>query len=467
MVLRPDGSKEYLPATRYDFALYSKASSLLSKRENAYPVARIQPGYNTDQVLNYSYKYWHEMFNDRQLLCLSFLADRIRAIPQEELRELFTCLFSGILEFNNMFASFKGEGTGAVRHMFSHHILKPERVPLEANPWGTPKSSGSFSTLFETRIVRALDYCENPFEISVTAGNGRLSSEKIYGLSCPLGRPVAGSLAEFQEGNSVYLSCGDSAGTDLPNESVDAVVTDPPFFDNVHYSELADFFYVWQRHILGPKGNHTNGSTRSPSEVQQSDPHIFTERLRSVWTECNRVLRPGGLMVFTYHHSRAEGWLCILEAIGKAGFVIAAAHPIKSEMSVAQPKHQAKEPIDLDVILVCRKRRPATELSMPLASALPDATQEAREQVERFNRTSRLLSLNDVRVVLMAQVLKRLSSHGSLTESIQFLKSQEATIQAEIEHLYQRQQRSQTSAPGSCAQLSLWRAPSSSFRVGT
>jgi adenine-specific DNA methylase len=37
-------------------------------------------------------------------------------------------------------------------------------------------------------------------------------------------------------------------------ESVDAVVTDPPFFDNVHYSRLADFFYVWQRHILGPDG---------------------------------------------------------------------------------------------------------------------------------------------------------------------------------------------------------------------
>ena len=48
-----------------------------------------------------------------------------------------------------MFASYKGEGTGAVRHMFAHHILKPERVPLEANLWGTPKSSGSFSTMFE------------------------------------------------------------------------------------------------------------------------------------------------------------------------------------------------------------------------------------------------------------------------------------------------------------------------------
>ena len=88
--------------------------------------------------------------------------------PDSVLRELFTCLFSGALEFNNMFASYKGEGTGAVRHMFAHHILKPERVPLEANLWGTEKSSGSFSTMFEGRIRRALDYADDPFEFRVT-----------------------------------------------------------------------------------------------------------------------------------------------------------------------------------------------------------------------------------------------------------------------------------------------------------
>jgi adenine-specific DNA methylase len=61
-------------------------------------------------------------------------------------------------------------------------------------------------------------------------------------------------------------------------------------------------------------------------------------------------------LAFTYHHSRSEGWKSVAEAIMVAGFVITAAHPIKAEMSVAMPKRQAKEPIDLDVILVCRKR---------------------------------------------------------------------------------------------------------------
>jgi hypothetical protein len=155
-------------ATDDDHALYALAERELAARNDAYPVVPIAPGYNTNQVLGYNYRYWHQMFNARQLLCLSILAERVRAVPDPVLRDLFACLFSGTLEFNNMFASYKGEGTGAVRHMFAHHILKPERVPLEANLWGTPKSSGSFSTMFEGRIRRALDYADDPFELRAT-----------------------------------------------------------------------------------------------------------------------------------------------------------------------------------------------------------------------------------------------------------------------------------------------------------
>src|SRR5690606_15874045 len=181
----------------------------------------MEPSDNTDQVLGYNYRNWHDMFNARQLLCLSILAERIRQIEDDAVRELFTCLFSGALEFNNMFASYKGEGTGAVRHMFAHHILKPERVPLEANVWGTPKSSGSFSTMFEGRIRRALDYADEPFELRLTLRGGRKTAEKVYGLSEKIGTSVADSYVSFARGHRVYLSCGDSSTTDLPDSSVD------------------------------------------------------------------------------------------------------------------------------------------------------------------------------------------------------------------------------------------------------
>lgn len=432
LVLLPDGSKAYHPITDEDQKLYVKAEHALAKHKNAYPVVAIEPGYNTNQALGYNYRYWHEMFNARQLLCLAILADRIRIIPDPLLRDLFTCLFSGALEFNNMFASYKGEGTGAVRHMFAHHILKPERVPIEANLWGTPKSSGSFSTLFEGRIRRALDYADNPFELRLNQGG---KTEKVYGLSEKIGAPVADTYSAFAKGARVYLSCGDSGSTDLPDQSVDAVLTDPPFFDNVHYSQLADFFHVWQRHILGADGYREPDTTRSDREVQNSDEDGFTDRLAAVWREAHRVLKDDGLLVFTYHHSRPEGWRCVLKALMEAGFGISAVHPIKAEMSVAMPKLQAKEPIDLDIILVCRKRSRMKTYRWN-GDLWGTVAPPARAQAERLRASGRRLSRNDVRIIVMAQLLRQISRSPTLESALRLLDAANSETETLIDHIH-------------------------------
>jgi putative DNA methylase len=433
LVLLPDGSKHYLRATDDDRALYEAADHALKAKDNPYPIVAIAPGYNTNQALGYNYRYWHEMFNARQLLCLSILADRIRTISDPAIRDLFVCLLSGTLEFNNMFASYKGEGTGAVRHMFAHHILKPERVPLEANLWGTPKSSGSFSTIFEGRIRRALDYAENPFEIRVSSKNGKRAGDKVFDLSERLGFEIAATYDEFAAGKKVYLSRGDSSTTDIPDASVDAVITDPPFFDNVHYSQLADFFHVWQRHVLNCDDCLQGESTRSQGEVQNEDVELFTRRLTGVWMESCRVLKDDGLLVFTYHHSRPEGWRSVLEALMRVGFTITATHPIKAEMSVAMPKHQAKEPIDLDVVVVCRK----TVLASAGAAkhSWSAAGQTAKSQVQRLRRAGRELSRNDIRVVVTAQVLRCLSSLGDTNIALATLDERVNEIETLIEQL--------------------------------
>ena len=436
LVLLSDGSKVYAPATDEDQTLYQTASEKLAVRSNPYPVVAIAPGYNTNQALGYNYRYWHQMFNDRQLLCLSILADRIRSIPDPGVRDLFTCLFSGTLEFNNMFASYKGEGTGAVRHMFAHHILKPERLPLEANVWGTPKSSGSFTTMFEGRILRALDYAEAPFELRPKTRAGKREGEKVYDLSQQLGFDLACDYRDFSKGKRVYLSCGDSSRTDLDDKSVDAIVTDPPFFDNVHYSQLADFFHVWQRHILGDAGRQGNGcTTRSDFEVQSADASRFTERLGAVWSEAHRVLKDSGVLAFTYHHSRPEGWRSVLVALMQAGFGVTAAHPVKAEMSVAMPKHQAKEPIDLDVILICRKQS-QLERHEWNGESWRLVTTVAMQQVQRLRSSGRRLSRNDVRVIVMAQFLRRLSRSHRLETALPLLEASGAEIEATITKLH-------------------------------
>lgn len=432
LVLTAAGEKRYLPADNFDRKLYGEAVAALKARKNGLPEGELAPGYNTNQSINYGYRRWHEMFNDRQLLCLGILADRIRSVESEPLRDLFACLFSGTLEFNNMFTSYKGEGTGAVRHMFSHHILKPERTPLEANLWGTPKSSGAFSTLFEKRIMRAINYCEDPFEVVVGERNGRPASEKAFGLSEPIGYAIAKSFDSFQAGAKVYLSCGDSRCTDLATGSVDVVITDPPFFDNVHYSQLADFFHVWQQYILKPS-RYRSTTTRSDREVQQTDAEAFTERLQGVWQECRRVLKPGGLLVFTYHHSRADGWHSVFDALTGAGFVIVSAHPIKSEMSVATPKNQAKEPIDLDIILVCRKHEDVQAVAISHEEAWGRGLHVAGDQIGRLRRVGRRLSRNDIRVIVTAQIIRFFSTSADPEAAYTFLKRQNGEIDKAID----------------------------------
>ncbi len=419
LVLTRSGAKDYLPATDQDRTAYQAACTELARKNPPLPHVEILPGFNTQQVLNYGYRYWDEMFNQRQLLALSTLAGGIQQLPACAERDVLMVLFSGVLEFNNMFASYKGEGTGAVRHMFAHHILKPERTPIEANLWGTSKSSGSFSTLFESRILRAVQYKDAPFETMVSRQNGKQAGRKIYGLSPRIAAHVAnnfpnGGLAK----GTVYLSCGSSTSMDMPDGSVDLVVTDPPFFDNVHYSELADFFYVWQRMYFDEPCSAGNPTTRHTEEVQDGDAASFASKLGSVFRECHRVLKDDGLLVFSYHHSRQEGWSAVADAVLGSGFTFVQSQPVKSEMAGAMPKSQAKSPINLDMLLVCRKTENDERNRVDGNEAFISATRSAAWKIRRFNGLGRLLSHNDIKVVVLSQLLVEVSAGRSREETL-------------------------------------------------
>lgn len=447
LVLKADGSKEYLRITEKDLSRFRKATQRLAKEKPRLPDVEITHGHNTKQILNYGYSSWKQLFNDRQLLILSMLATAIAEIDDAAAREALAILFSGALEFNNMFASYKGEGTGAVRHMFSHHILKPERTPIEANVWGTPKSSGSFSTLYRSRLLRSIDYRNAPFELSVDYSGKRKSGRKVLGVSPPMGASIASKYPKSGlPAGAIYLSCGDSSDTDIPDKSVDAVVTDPPFFDNVHYSELADFFYVWQELYFG-KGGRSGGTTRNEREVQDVNVDGFANKLRDVFKECHRVLKDDGLLVFSYHHSREDGWHSLAKAVLGSGFRVVQSQPVKAEMSVAAPKSQAKEPIDIDVLLVCRKAAADARQRRDVPDALASARQLSEEKIRRFNATNRHLSRNDVRVVLLSQVLVELSAGRELTDAESALNEITDNINEVIEALYAAQNPTEPRVP--------------------
>lgn len=420
LVLASDGSKRYLQADEKDRQSFEACSRQLreelEKGTIRLPKNVLADGFNTRQAIGYNYRTWRDFFNDRQLLALGWLQDAIAALPDVAVRDALLTLFSGTLEFNNLFASYKGEGTGAVRHMFSHHILKPERTPIEANVWGTPKSSGSFSNLFRGRVLRALEYRDAPFEVTL---NGE-------GKAFDCNSPISGRLAQSwpsvtdMEPNGIYLSCGSSDETGLRDKSIDLVITDPPFFDNVQYSELADFFYAWQS--LYPRGFIDDAmTTRHAREVQDTDADAFADKLGSVFRECRRVLKDDGLLVFTYHHSRTEGWESVIRAVYSAGLSVINAHPVKSEMSVATPKSQAKEPIQLDIILICKKKGQDRRKPLQPKKALEEAIRRTAKKLTRLETVGIKLSINDRRVSIISQFIAAVGPVASADDAVRAL----------------------------------------------
>ena len=423
LVLTQDGRKVYEPLNECDRELELRVAAEYAEIAGSFPQVAIAPGYNTSQILKHNYRYWHQMVSDRQLVCIRHMVDAIKGIDRDDLRLLFACFFSGVLEFNNLFASFKGEGTGAVRHMFAHHILKPEMMPIEANIWGTSKSSGAFFPLFHSRVERAIAYKADPFELRM---NGSKSA-KVHGINKQLALPIASNFAQFQsDTKAVYLSAGDSSCTDLADDCIDLVITDPPFFDNVHYSQLADFFYYWLNQTLEISSNNT---TRSPREVQDTDPSMFTGKLTSVFAESGRVLRPGGLLIFTYHHSRHEGWTAMHRAIRHAGFVCFQSYPIKAEMSVSMPLRQAKSPIHLDLIMVCRREsnEKTRQNGEPI---IVDVVNAAKRQVASLKEVGIRISLGDAKVILMGRLLCKIHNMKNPEMEEKLLDSIENDIDA-------------------------------------
>ena len=404
LALRPSGEKAYFPARAVDHALFAEAEARLRTEALPLPTLAVRPGHNTNQARGYNYSHWRDFFNARQLLCLGLLLQAIMRIEDDAVREQMLCLFSSTLEFNNLFCSYKGEGTGAVRHMFSHHILKPERAPLENSVWGTDKSSGTFSTLFESRLLRAKRYLDEPFEVGFEGDlfGKRTGSAKIV-ASAPIDVPCAASWHDLaSSANGVLILNGDSARLPLPRGSVDAVVTDPPYFDFVHYSELSDFFFAWLAPALKdryPWFDKADSSNRG--EVQQKDPRTFARQLTHVFAESHRVLKDDGVLAFSFHHSRSEGWAAIHEALTNAGFCVVAAHPVHAELRTASPKSAASDPISLDAILVCRKwpriaERPFDE---------DDVTRHVKAQARKLENAGLTISGADRFVIGASQLL--------------------------------------------------------------
>ena len=398
LAINHKGEKVYQSIQEFDQELYEKAIKKLALSNISVPTYPVYSGFNTDQARGYNYLYWSDFFNKRQLYCLGILLDEILKIEETEIREQFLCLFSSTLEFNNTFCSYKGEGTGAVRPIFSNHILKPERMPLENSVWGYSSSSGCFSSLFRSRLLKAKQYLDSPFDIKIDENTEKsikvLTSRKINPSICTRWDDF------IAQDNPVLILNGDSSTLPIPDASVDLVVTDPPYFDFIHYSELSDFFYAWLSPILKDKYLYFNIETSSrENEVQQTDASAFSVLLGNVFSEIKRVLKAGGKLAFSFHHSKFEGWLAIVNALKYSKLYVVDTFPIFAEFMASTPKASTKEPISVDAIIICSLNQTNTESK----DIVPMALKYAKLINEK---NTKKLSKSDIFVISCSQCLQ-------------------------------------------------------------
>jgi putative DNA methylase len=354
------GKRHQQPSAE-DLAGYEALAAQTAERfeELRIPREAIPVGFNTNQMRKYGYRCWYQMFNARQLKGLDMLFGAVRRVEDTPSRELLTLLASAALEFNSMFCGAKGLGTGAIRHVFAHHAFIPVKEPLEANLWGVHRSSGGYSTLFKDRVLRGRQWADAPVE-------RRFVGSKAEKVSIP-GERLAGRPAErFEqlgngEADMLLLNQSSESLDQVPDGSIDMVITDPPFADSVMYSELSDYFYVWLR--LALKDDYLNFATPVVDDAREAvhnpgrgrDGAFYTTVLGNVFAEAARKLKAGGKMAFTFHHSGENAWRHIEDALVFAGFVVERWWPVFAEMESGVPLHGKQNNGHLDIVFVCAK----------------------------------------------------------------------------------------------------------------
>ena len=440
-----------------DVALYEQARTELAQRWPEWlgrlvPDQEVLDGEKTRDLLRHNYRYFHQMFNARQLLCLGYLLEGILGVEDENLREVVLAAFSNTLATNNMFCLYNPAKLG-VMHMFTRHAFWSPNTPAEGNVWGMTEAGGGGYRNFLDQAIQAKRYAYEPYE-SLPAGyddvRNRLhdqaarklvKKDRVFLPIEIVGTPAADFQALAGGRGTCLLRCQTAEDLSfLPEASVDAVVTDPPYYSNVMYAELSDFFYVWLRLGLQDRYPAAFGPPYAPkgrevvvNQKQGKDEQFFLAGLARVFRECRRALKDDGIVAFTFHHAEAEAWADVLQALLEAGFYVVAVYPVFSEMRTSG-HIRGKQARTFDTIVVARKKTPATERGETSWERLKDEVyHRATESIEAVRRTHPQLMedfLPDVETIVFGKCLEVYSQHSLVTgDEGQPLTAREATRQ--------------------------------------
>ena len=161
-------------------------------------------------------------------------------------------------------------------------------------------------------------------------------------------------------------------------EQCDLIVTDPPYYDAIPYSDLMDFFYIWLRRALfgavsggdafalstSPKWDHESedgelidDSSRHMNDAGESK-RVYEDGMARAFVTCANALAPDGRLVIVFANKQPDAWETLVSALIKAGFVVDGSWPIATEMR-GGIRNFARASLASSVWLVCKKRAAA------------------------------------------------------------------------------------------------------------
>ena len=393
---------KYKKIDKEDLELYELACRDYENIKNILPIPEqeIPMGYNTRQIINHGYNKFSDLFNKRQLLCLGLLLKSINEIDDHETQFWLQLAFSGMLEMNNMFCRYQANAY-KICNLFFNHAYVPITMPVENCVWGTKFGTGTFIKTVN-KIIRGKKFCTDVYDIDTEISNGKIKSKKVYSKEYVKDEPV--NNIDLLDVEKPFLNCGDSRNLSfIKDKSVDIVLTDPPFGANVMYSELIDFFHVWnyKSSLANELGFIEPLSPKKAeiivNETQNKNQDDYKTGLREVFTECNRVMKDNGFLIFSFHDKSIDSWLSILGSIDLAGFYLKKAYPLHAETRTGAHTSN-KNSIALDIMLICAKKTKSERntYSDKKDAIIKEAMNKTKDVIERLEKVNAEITIPDI-----------------------------------------------------------------------
>jgi putative DNA methylase len=358
------------------------------------PTEKVPTDINDDRPIQYGMPLWRDLFSPRQLLGHGMAVEVFRQLLDEEKAAGY---------WSDLTASAFAYLTLSLDKMLNYNSRMSVWMSTRevvANTFNRHDFSFSWSHAEMAPLIVGLGY---DWAIEQTAK----CIGELVGLVRPDAKTEAQAGFDFEASGRAYtpplvtLTCksGDSLDHIL-DASIDAVVMDPPYYDNVMYAELSDFFYVWLKRTAGyvypelfrrPLTDKENEAVANPAKFKGAKGakvlagRDYQARMAAIFAEMRRVLKPDGIMVLMFTHKATGAWDALTTGLMQAGFAITASWPINTEAEGSM-HIKDKSAANSTVFLVCRPRQEAGEEVRYWEDVEPTVRQAVRQRIAQFQQ---------------------------------------------------------------------------------